>query len=257
MPTPYAGLQYSDTNASTLAGLTQDIYYLAKANALSISAGDLNRTINKYYGQLQEAVRSVNENFYLYQATTDLVIGDGSYTFPDGVGGTAPAYEKVKSLWAAFIPANPAAPLPTEFMRVNIVDPDSVTDPSYTFTQPTALPFDKYFILNPLVTDATMYPVAGGLKIYYIATQNTLVNATDVPLIFPSFHDAITQGSLIDVAQRLGNQQLKEDSLALFKKRMEDIRAYASDRLPDEIGIVEGQETAGGWCYPWGFNNMA
>ena len=189
-------------------------------------------------------------------ATADLVIGNGSYTFPDGTG-TAPAYDKIKSIWAAYLPADKTAPLASEYQPCVCADPDAITNPAYTFSTPTALMFGTYFVLYPLVTDPTLYPVTNGVKIYYIAEQSKLVNDGDVPRIFPSFHDAITQGSLIDVAQRLGNAQLKADSVALFKKRLEEIKAYASDRIPQEVGILEGQDQAGGWSYPWGQDSMS
>lgn len=252
--TTYTGLTYG--NATTLAGIREDIYFLAQCNANFISSNDLNRIINKYYAQVQEVIRSVNENFYLTEATSDLVIGDGTYTFPDGTG-TAPQYEKLKSIWAAFLPQNSASPLTTEFMRVNVIDPSSISDPSYTFTQPTALIFGTYFTLLPLVTDVTIYPVTGGVKVYYIPTQNQLVNDTDVPLIFPSFRDSITHGSLIDIAERLGDQELKKDSTEFFAKRLSEIKAYASSRIPDELGIVEGQENQGGWEFPFGKLSMS
>lgn len=249
-------MQYSDP--LTLQGIKQDIYFLGKCNSTSISDDDMNRIVNKYYGQLQEVIRSVNENFYMIVAITDLQIGDGSYPYPDGIGfGAAPAYQKVKSIWAAFTPADITAPLNTEFSRVDIIDPDSVSDPSYVFTTPKAKIFGDYFVLEPLVTDVTMYPVTGGVKMYYIATIDVLVNDTDVPKIFVSFHDAITEGSLIDVHQRLGNTEAKKEAQAEFKKRLEEVKAYASSRVPDEVGIVEGQDGLGGWQYPWGNQSMA
>lgn len=253
--TIYKGLQLNDTS-STLGGILQDIYFLGKCNSTTFAVGDLNRIVNKYYAQLQEVIRSVNENFYMVEATANLVIGDGTYTFPDGTG-TAASYEKLKSIWAAFQPANISAPLSTEYQRVNIVDPDSISDPSYTFTQPTALIFGTYFILLPLVTSVTLYPVLNGVKIYYIADQNKLINDTDVPLIFPSFHDAITQGALIDVHKRLGDIDMSEKAKVLFKKRLEEIGAYASARIPAEIGVVEGQDNMGGWEYPFGNTSMS
>lgn len=249
-------MQYSDTATSTLYGLKQDIYFLAKCNSSSISDGDLNRIINKYYGQLQEVVRSVNENFYMAVATTDLVIGDGSYTFPDGTG-TAPAYEKIKSIWAAFLPASISAPLVTEYQRCVVADADAISDPSYDFSTPTALIFGDYFVLQPLVTDVTKYPVTDGVKIYYIATQDKLTNDTDVPKIFPSFHDAITQGALIDVHERLGNGDKAEKARRDFAKRLAEIKAYASSRIPEEVGILEGQDEIGGWDFPFGKNSLS
>ena len=251
-------MQLNDT-AITLDGIKQDIYFIGKCNVNSFPVGDLNRIINKYYGQLQEAVRSVNENFYMVVSTTDLVISDGSYMFPDGLSGTGPAYEKLKSIWAAYQPLDIAAPETYEYARVDIIDPDSISDPAFTFSaeSPKAKIFGDYFILLPLVTDVTKYPVIKGVKMYYIATQDKLINDTDVPKIFPSFHDAITQGALIDVAARLGNDQLKSDSIALFKKRLEEIKSYASARIPAELGIVEGQDTLGGWAFPWGANSMS
>jgi hypothetical protein len=117
--------------------------------------------------------------------------------------------------------------------------------------------FGTYFVLLPLVTDATKYPVTGGVKMYYIAEQNKLINDGDIPKIFPSFHDAIVQGSLIDVATRLGNDKLKQDSIQLFAKRLAEIKSYASARVPDEIGVVEGQDGLGGWDYPFGNSSMS
>ena len=256
--TIYTGLQYSDTNTATLAGLVQDIYYQSKSNASSISAGDMNRIVNKYYAQVQSAIKAVNENFYLFEATTDITIGDGSVTFPDGTG-TAPAYEKIKSIWVAFNPTVKNAPVASDYTRVQIVDPDSIDDPAYTFSEesPKAIMYGTYFVLLPLVTDATLYPVTDGIKMNYVGTQKSLVNATDVPLIFPGFHDSIVIGSLIDVQARLGNIDASEQAKVDFKARLEDIKAYASDHLPLELGVVEGQERAGGWEYPWGFNSMS
>ncbi len=253
-------MQLNDTTTTTLDGIQQDIYFIGKCNVNSFVSGDLNRIINKYYGQLQEAIRAVNENFYMIAAVTDLVIGDGSYTYPDAVGtNAAPAYEKIKAIYAAFQPANIAAPLVTEFTRVDCISPQSIEDPSYTFSAdaPKAMMFGDYFVLTPLVTDVTRYPVTNGVKIYYIAKQDKLVNPTDTPKIFSSFHDAIVQGSLIDVSKRLGNKQLQKDSEAEFAKRLAEVKAYASSHVPDEIGIIEGQDGAGGWEYPWGQNSMS
>lgn len=245
----------NDTS-TTLNGILQDIYFLGKCNVNTFTRGDYLRIVNKYYGQCQEVIKGVNENFYQATATTDLVIGDGSYTYPDGTG-TAPAYTKMKSIWVAFLPANSAAPLATEYMRANVADPDSISDPSYTFTQSTALMYGTYFVLLPLVTDVTKYPVTDGVKVYYIAEVPPLVNDTDAPLIFKSFQDAIVQGSLIDIADRLGNEQLKIESEKTFKKRLQDLAAFASNRLPPEISIIEGQENQGGFTYPWGQSSMS
>jgi hypothetical protein len=255
--TQYTGLQYNDTTV-TLGGILQDIYFNGKCNVNSLPAGDFLRIVNKYYAQCQEVIRSVNENFYMVQATTDLAIGDGSYTYPDGTG-TAPAYEKLKSIWVSFLPLNKITPLSTEYTRVDIIDPDSIEDPSYEFSgdAPKAMMFGTYFVLLPLVTDVTKYPVKDGIKIYYIATQDKLVNNVDVPKIFPSFHDAIVHGSLIDVATRLGNDKLKTDSIALFAKRLAEIKSYASAHIPDQMGMVEGQDNLGGWEFPFGNNSMS
>lgn len=257
--TTYTGLKYSDANTATLAGLKQKIYFDTKCNALSLSDGDLNRIVNDYYGQVQEAIRSVNENFYMTIATTDLTIGDGSITFPDGTG-TAPAYEKIKSIWVAYNPADITAPLSSEYERVDIIDPDSINDPQYLFSNdaPKAQIFGTYFVLLPLVTDVTKYPVTDGVKMYYIATQDKLTLDTDVPKIFPSFHDAIALGAEIDVHHRLGNEDDEEKAKKAFHDRLEEVKAYASAHIPPEIGVVEGNtDNAGGWSYTWGANSMS
>jgi hypothetical protein len=244
----YTGLKLNDT--STLQGILQKIYFDGKCNVNTFDANDYLRIINVYYAQLQEAVRAVNENFYMGIATTDLVIGDGSYTFPDGAG-TAPAYEKIKQILVAYQPLDKTAPLDTEYEPVNIIDPTSVSDPAYIFSQPTAMIFGTYFVLKPLVTDVTKYPVTDGVKMYYIATQDKLILDTDVPKIFPSFHDAIVTGALIDIHHRLGNDVASQEAKKDFERRLEEIKSYASAHIPPELGIVEGQEEQGGWEFPF------
>lgn len=250
-------MQLNDT--TNLYGIYQDIFYISHANLDSINYVDLNRIINKYYLQLQEVVRAVNENFYQVSATADLVIGDGSYTFPDGTG-TAPAYEKIKSIWVAFNPVDKTTPLASEYVRCDIIDPDSISNPAYTFSSesPKAMIFGKYFVLLPLVTDVTKYPVTDGVKMYYIGEQTLLSLATDVPNIFPTFHDAITEGALIDVLYRLGDEAGSKEYEAKFERRLQEIKAYASSRIPPEIGLVEGNtDNAGGWCFPFGNMSMS
>ena len=190
-------------------------------------------------------------------ATCDLVAGDGSYTFPDGAG-TAPGYEKIKSIWVAYQPVDITAPLASEYKRVDIIDPDSISDPSYTFNaeQPKAQIFGNYFVLLPLVPAGTP-TVTDGVKMYYVMTQDKLILDTDVPKIFPSFHDAIVTGALIDIHHRLGNDDDSAKCKVEFEKRLEEIKAYASAHIPPELGVVEGQDDLGGWAYPWGFNSMA
>ena len=254
--TTYTGLKVNDT--STLQGILQSIYFLGKCNASTFDANEYLRIINIYYAKLQEVVRAVNENFYMEIATTDLVIGDGTYTFPDGTG-TAKPYEKIKSIWVAFQPANLASPLPSEYVRCDIIDPDSISDPEYIFSadSPKAQMFGKYFVLQPLVTDVTKYPVTDGVKMYYIATQDKLILDTDVPQIFPSFHPAIVTGALIDIHKRLGDDVASERCKKDFADQLEEIKNYASAHIPPEIGVVEGQDEQGGWEYPFGFNSMA
>jgi hypothetical protein len=254
--TEYLGLQYSDATASTLAGLKQKIYFDCHCNSESVSDGDLNRIINDYYAQLQDALRAVNENFYLGIATTDLVIGDGTYTFPDGTG-SAPAYEKIKQISVAYQPKDIIAPLDTEYQVVNIVDPTYITDPAYIFSQPTAMIFGNYFVLKPLVTDATKYPVTDGVKMYYIMRQDKLSTDTDIPKVFPSFHSVIALGAEIDVNHRLGDDEGEAKAKKDFADGLERMKAYASNHLPPELGVVEGQDELGGWEYPWGNNSMS
>lgn len=252
-------MQFNDT--TNLIGIKQDLYFNGKFNASTFDPNDVNRIINKYYGQIQEIIRKINENFYMIVAVTDLVVGDGAYTYPDGVGtGAAPAYEKIKSIWAAFLPQTPSAPLPTEYARCRFIDPNDISQPAFQFLDPKVQDFGDYFVLLPIPQSnpPATYPVKGGVKMYYIQQLNYLVNDTDTPKIFRSFHDTITWGSLIDIAHRLGNDKLETKATEMFKKRCDDIAAYASNRILDvEISIIEGQDNQGGWEYPWGNNSMA
>lgn len=242
----------------TLNGLQQDIYYLSKTTSATFTTGDMNRIINKYYRQLQSDIRNLNEDFYLLVAITNLIISDGSYSLPDGLSGTAPAYEKIKSILVSLAPANKNIPLKTEFERVQIIQPNSVTDPSYEFTQPTAIMFGDYFVLHPLVTDVTKYPVVGGVKIYYVPVLSDLVNDTDIPKIFPDYHDVIVWGSLIDIAIRLGKTELFTKATSMYKKRREEMKESASNRVLDgQSGVIEGQDTVGGWAFPFGNQSMS
>ena len=62
---------------------------------------------------------------------------------------------------------------------------------------------------------------------------------------------------MIDVHSRLGNDDEAERAKTMFAKRLEEVKSYASSRLPDELGVVEGQDEVGGWSYPFGVNSMS
>jgi len=246
----------NDTSV-TLNGLYQDMYFLGKFTSATFSTGDLNRIINKYYKILQEDLRSINEDFFMVSATTTLQldsVSNGTYLFPLD-------YEKVKSYWVATNPVNTSAPLYTEFVRCLVMDANAVVDPSYAFSNPTIINFGNYFKLVPQLTNPAtgpaLYPVTNGMKIYYIQRQADLVNPTDIPNIFYGYHDAITWGALIDVAQRLGKGNLEEKATAMFAQRRKEMKADASNRILDpENSIVEGQANQGSWGYPYGGNQL-
>ncbi len=151
------------------------------------------------------------------------------------------------------------APLASEYERVTIIDPNQVTNPAYEFTIPTAIMFGDYFVLHPLVTNTTLYPVLKGVKMYYIPQLDKLVNDTDKPQIFPDYHDFITWGALTEIAPRLGNPTLKAYAEAKFKQRKDDVVTYASNRVLDLQGgdQIEGQDSQGGWVYPFGQQSMS
>lgn len=241
----------------TLDGIKQDLYFEGKFNASTFQSDDILRIINKYYYQMQSIIRGVNEDFYLLVAITNMVIGDGSYTLPNG--NTAPPYEKIKSLWAAFNPLVITAPTVQEFDRVTMIGANQITNPAYEFTIPTAIMFGDYFVLHPLVTDVTKYPVTGGVKMYYIPQLDRLVLDTDKPKIFPDYHDYITWGALTEIAPRLGNESLYNKAMKKFVQRGNDLATYASTRVLDLQGgdVIEGQESQGGWVYPFGQNSMS
>lgn len=246
----------------TLNGILQDLYFEGGFTANTFKRNDLLRIVNKYYQQMQSIIRGVNEDFYLIVAVTNLVTpGDGSYTLPNG--NIAPSYEKIKSIWASFNPQNPSAPLVAEYDRVTIIGANQVTNPAYEFSIPTAIMFGNYFILHPLPNNSGVYPnfpiVINGVKIYYIPQLATLVNDTDMPNIFPDYHDVITWGALTELAVRLGNATLLATAQQKFKDRGEDLRTYASQRILDlQAGdVIEGQDASGGWVYPYGQQSMS
>ena len=244
---------FSDTNIPTLNGLKQDLYYLGKFSAATFSAGDVNRIINKYYKIVQDDLRGVNEDFFLLSTTATLQlqsVAQGKYTLPTD-------YEKIKRIFVAATPASITATLYTEYVPVNIIDANAITDPSYAFSNPTAVFFGQYFTLYPFYTDVTKYPVLLGVKMYYIPIQADLINDSDVPLIFSDYHDVITWGSLIDISTRLGNTELRAKAEKMFDKRRAELRKYASGRVLDvETSYVEGQGNAGGWSFPFGRNGI-
>ena len=253
-------MQLNDT--VNLNGILQDLYFEGKFNSATFQKNDLLRIINKYYFQMQAMIRGINEDFYLIVAVTNLVTpGDGSYTLPNG--NPAPAYEKIKSLWAAFNPKDPTAPLVTEYERVSMIGANQVTDPAYEFSIPTAIMFGNYFVLHPLPNTGSIYPnfpmVTNGVKMYYIPQQTPLVNDTDMPNIFPDYHDFITWGALTEIAARLGDKALEAKAIKKFKERADDLRVYASNRVLDlqGSGVIEGQDSSGGWCYPYGQQSMS
>jgi hypothetical protein len=236
---------------ATLNGIKQDIYFNAHITSATYNQNDLNRIINKYYKVLQSDIRAINEDFFGEIFTYDLSLNTGGtypneYNLPSG-------YEKVKQIFAAFNPANPAAPVwPDEFKQVVLAKGDAITDPTYTFSNPTALIYDSSFFLYPKVTVA----VTGGLKLFAIIGQTDLANDTDKPNIFTDYHDVITWGSLIDIATRLGNDKLFKKATDMFTNRRKEMKEYASGRAQLIGDVVEGQNE-GGWQYPFGHNSMS
>lgn len=243
-------MQLSDP--TNLNGILQDLYFEGKFNSSTFLANDLLRIINKYYGQCQDLINAVNEDFFMIQAVADLQTGDGTYTFPDGTG-TAPAYLKVKNIKVAMTPANTASPQPTEFIKCTIIDPNQVSDESYVFGAPTVIVYGNYFILLPLTTTF----VTKGVKVTYIPVQTPLANATDIPNIYPSLVDAIVWGSLTEIAPRLQNDSLEAKAIKKWEQRQKDITNYASNRIMNMAGdVVEGQDASGGWLYPFGGGDL-
>lgn len=232
-----------------LIGLKQDIYFLGKISSNTYNQNDLNRIINKYYKIVQEDIRAVNEDFFLVSTKADLQLysyNNGAYTFPTD-------YEKIKSYWAALTPANSSSPLFTEYLRCAVIDANAVTDPSYVFSNPTIVNFGTYFVLYPQLTNATIYPVTGGMKLYYIPVQVDLINDTDTPNVYSDYHDIIVWGSLIDVAIRKGDDKLLKKAQDKFDSRREEMKKDLAGRVLDpEESYVEGQGNSGGWSFPHG-----
>jgi len=236
-------------NQASLIDIKSDLYFNGKFSSTTYAQNDLNRIINKVYKMSQEDIRAVNEDFFLVSATATLDVqsqNNGVYTWPLD-------YEKCKSIWVAFTPVNKNAPLFTEYAKVQIIDNNALTDATYVFTNPTAIVFGTYFVLYPTITDPTLYPVFKGVKMYYIQLQADLALDTDVPNIFADYHDVITWGSLIEIANRNGDPDLLKLATAKFKERRADMKRDAGNRVLDfSPEYVEGQGNAGGWSYPHG-----
>jgi hypothetical protein len=240
-------------NQISLVDIKSDLYFNGKFNSSTYVQNDLNRIINKVYKMVQEDIRAVNEDFFLVNTTAllDLDVNtNGQYTYPSD-------YEKIKSIWVALTPANKAAPLFSEYSKVDIINANAQTNPSYTFSTPTAVTFGTFFKILPALTDATLYPVTKGIKTYYIPTQADLVNDTDVPLIFSDYHDVITWGSLIEIANRNGDNDLYKKATDKFKERRAELKRDASQRVLDiSPEYVEGNLNQGGWSFPWGSKGL-
>ena len=239
-------------DTATLNGILQDIYFNGKITASTFSANDLLRIVNKYYKMLQGDLRAVNEDFFVEISTTDIVANTGG-TYPNEYPWPQD-YEKIKNLLVAMNPVNLSAPLNTEFQRVQIIDANSVTDPSYVFSSPTAQAFADSFLLWPLLP---AYPVRGVMKCFYIPIQPDLAADTDKPNIFADYHDAITWGSLIDIGHRMGRENLQKKAELMFKSRRQEMKDYASSKILDgQSSVIEGQNQ-GNWMFPFGQNGMS
>jgi hypothetical protein len=238
-------MQLNDT--TTLIGIKQDMYFNAGFNANTYAQNDLNRIINKYYKMVQEDIRAVNEDFFLVSTKSDIATPTTAplvFTYPSD-------YEKLKSFWVAATPVSVSAPLATEYARCTVIDTNKITDPTYAFTNPTVVAFGSYFVLYPILTNTQV--ITGGMKLYYIPTQIDLANDTDVPNVFPDYHDVITAGALIDIARRMGNQVLLKDAQTTFKNRRAEMKSDAGGRILDvQPAYVEGQGSSGGWSFPFG-----
>ena len=232
---------YNDT--TNLNGIKQDLYFIGKFNSGTFVQNDLNRIINKYYLQAQTAIRQINEDFYAVPTKTDLQVGQNyQYSWPTDM-------EKVKFVEIAIVPLSLTAPLRSEYVRATIVTSDQVTTPGYTFSGPTIISYGDYFEVINNVTNK----VTNGIRMVYIAKQAQMVADSDTPNIFEDYHDVITWGSLMDIAPRLNNTELLAEAQVMFKKRMQDLRDNASNRIESLAGsYVEGQSTEGNWDFPFG-----
>ena len=245
-------------NSLTLNDILSDIYFNAKITAATFGNLDTNgnpqdllRIINKVYKQLQDEIKGINEDFFSEIYTTDLVLTTGGtypneYPYPTN-------FEKIKQIQVAFNPADKTTPLYTEYIDARIVSQSAFSDMSQTtnFDSPVVVDLGTSFLLYP-IQDSTAYPVTKGIKIYTIDLQSDLTQNTDTPNIFSNFHDVITWGTLIEVANRLGNQNLLETSASMFKKRVEEMKTFASGHILDyQPSYLEGQNP-GYVVYPYG-----
>jgi hypothetical protein len=249
-------MQLNDTS-TTLNGIKQDLFFKAKITDSTFSTGDINRIINNYYKKAQAAIRGVNEDFFMDIATANLVANTGG-TYPNEYP-LPTDYEKIKQIQVAFTPANPAAPLSTEYQVLNLIGQESISDPSVAITIPTAVVLDNSFLLYPDQSVATglTLPVTKGIKVFYIAKQPDLVNDSDTPNIFSDYHDVIVWGSLIDIAVRLGNPTLLGEASAMYEKRMEEMKSYAGGRVLELSSPYADSQSLGGWDYTFGKNQLS
>ena len=229
------------------------MYFKGKFNASTFTQNDLNRIINENYKIAQEDIRSINEDYFLVSTTAQLdlqSVAQGAFTIPTDL-------EKFKSIWVAPAPASILSPLYTEYVRATIIDANAITDPSYIFTNPTVVMFGTYFVLYPFYTDVTKFPVLKGVKMYYIPTQVDLVSDGDTPVMPADYHDVIVWGALIEVAFRLGDDDLYKKASKKFIDRRQELKRDISQRVLDiSPEYVEGQGNAGGWAFPFGKNGI-
>lgn len=233
----------------TVGEIKNDIYFNAKITADTITQTDLLKYINEAYRTAQMLIRGINENYFLVKAVADLELSatnDSAYSYPTNV-------EKVVQVQVALQPAVSTAPEDNEFQVATFISQQQIQNPNVMFSRPHAVGFNGYFVLYPELTDTTIYPVTGGVKMFLIKRLDDLTTDLSVPEFNKDYHEYITWYVVELIAGRLEKEALRQRALDKRIDWGERLKTHVSGLILDNMGIiVEGQTGNSGWDYPFG-----
>ena len=232
-----------------LNGILQDIYFKSGIKSNSFNANDIKRIVNIYYRILQGEIRNLNENFFDVGANTSIVNGVWQkYAFPSDM-------ERLKTIFVALSPKNVNSITRQDYQAGMVASNEQIDNFDYTkITDPVIALYGNYFELLNNVNIIGLPINNVGIRIVYTPVQSDLSADTDTPNIPTDYHDIISWGSIIDIADNTRDINLLKKAQGMYKERLTQMRNDISNRVTNMAGFeVEGQNGGSGALIPqWG-----
>lgn len=228
---------FSDT--STKQGIVEETDFFANSDSSTYPITSKTRNINRWLDRVCYLIQSADQawqfddsnNSDLPIATTDLVSGQGDYTFDT-------TFLKILKVMVADQSGNFYEIFPTDVFNHNFTQESQNMVDGYVYK------YDKtgnsLFLFN-----TPNYSYTGGIKIYYQRNMNyfTTTDTTATPGFNPQFHRILSLGAALDLCLAKDLPQAK--NLAVKVQEMEQgMLEFYSNRGKDEPPMLRSRRAS-------------